>query len=947
VLVLGKPEESLLIKAVKYEDDSIQMPPKGKLTDREIKALTEWVKMGAPDPRDKAATAKKERVIDIEKERQHWAFQPLRRSAVPVTKSAWARTPVDHFLLAQMQAKGVTPNQPAERAKLIRRASLDLLGLPPTPEEVAAFVQDSAPDAYEKMIDRLLASPHYGERWGRHWLDLARFAESHGFEHDYDRPHAYHYRDFVIKALNADMPYNQFVQWQLAGDELAPDDPLALMATGFLAAGVHSTQITKNQVEKERYDELDDKLATIGTAMLGLTFGCARCHDHKYDPIPTADYYRMLATFTTTVRSDYDINLDPGNYRQALATYEKAHEPLVQALQQYEVTEQPQALQRWLERWQQGQEQVPWVVLPPVAAVSQGGATLRLLPDDSLLVTGTNPPKEMFTIVVQTRLQGITALRLEALSDPSLPKGGPGRASNGNFALTDFRITAKPLQHPGPAVPVKLQNPRATFEQKGLPVRAALTGNPRSGWAVDPQFGKDHAAVFALAEPVGHYGGTEIRITMRFENNQQHAIGRPRISVTTLPNAPLLGPTLTERMQEVLQMYRATGHLTRVQQAELRHWYRPLDPQWQALKSKVQDHATQAPQPKLLKALICSEGVPAVRLHTQGGDFLDHTHFLNRGDPNQKRGIAPQGFLQVLMRTPAQEKHWQTAPPAGWRTSYRRLAMARWLTDTEYGAGHLLARVIVNRLWQHHFGRGIVATPSDFGTQGARPTHPELLDWLAAELIRQGWRLKPIHRLLMTSAVYMQTATVDEEKMRRDPQNQLFSRWQPRRLEAEIIRDCILCVSGTLDRTMFGPGTLNEHQRRRSIYFTVKRSKLIPMLLVFDAPDALQGLGTRAATTVAPQALLLMNHPAIRAAALNFGRRVAPKSDTPLATSLRDAFLLALSRPPTEQETAAATAFLQEQMKAHQEAGHAQPREQAWADFCQVLLSLNEFVYME
>ncbi len=327
-------------------------------------------------------------MIVTDEDRHFWSFQPLQRPSVPTIKNeGWCRTPVDRFILAKLEEKSLSPNAEVDRRKLIRRAYFDLIGLPPPPQDVEAFVKDPSADAYDKLLDRLLSSPHFGERWARHWLDIARFAESHGYEQDYDRPNAYHYRDFVIKAFNQDLPYNTFVRWQLAGDEIEPDNPLALTATGFLAAGVHSTQITKNQVEKERYDELDDMARTVGTAMLGLTIGCARCHDHKYDPIPTKDYYRLLSTFTKTVRSDYDIALDKTNAKSA----------------------------------------------------------------------------------------------------------------------------------------------------------------------------------------------------------------------------------------------------------------------------KV-------------KALICSEGVPALRTHTQGGDFLEQTHFLNRGDPNQKGTIATPSFLQVLMRDPDGEKRWQTKPPAGWRT---------------------------------------------------------------------------------------------------------------------------------------------------------------------------------------------------------------------------------------------------------------------------------------
>ncbi len=482
----GDAKKSLLFRMVNHEKSPFMPHEAKKLSENVIRDIAAWIDNGAPYDvpliKREDATAWTRKVLDPSA-RLHWAYQPLRSATPPMVKdAAWAKTPTDRFILAELERRNLSPNPQAARHQLLRRAYFDLIGLPPTPEEATAFFRDfdAAPQtAWEKLIETLLDSPHYGERWARHWLDLARFAESHGFEHDTDRPTAFHYRDFVIQAFNQDLPYDTFVKWQLAGDEIAPANPLALTATGFLAAGVHSTQITKNEVEKHRYDELDDMLATTGTAMLGLTVGCARCHDHKFDAIPSRDYYRMLATFTTTVRAE-----------------------------------------------------IPW--------------------------------------------------------------------------------------------------------------------------------------------PLG------------------------------------------------------------------------------------------SKDPKGLKALISSEGLPAVRLHTQGGDFLSDTHFLKRGDPAQKESVADSGYLQALSF--ADDKTWAISPPMDSKLSYRRSGFANWITDVDKGAGRLLARVMVNRLWQHHMGRGIVATPSDFGVRGEKPSHPELLDYLALELIHNGWKLKPIHKLIMSSAVYQQSSAIDEAK---------------------------------------------------------------------------------------------------------------------------------------------------------------------------------------
>jgi hypothetical protein len=339
--------------------------------------------------------------------------------------------------------------------------------------------------------------------------------------------------------------------------------------------------------------------------------------------------------------------------------------------------------------------------------------------------------------------------------------------------------------------------------------------------------------------------------------------------------------------------------------------------------------------------------LPALRLHTQGADFLPETHFLRRGEVEQKEGVATSAYLQVLMPGADQGNRWQTPAPAGWRTSYRRRGLAEWMTDADNGAGRLLARVIVNRLWQHHLGRGIVGTPSDFGVRGEAPTHPELLDFLASELIRNGWHLKPIHKLIMSSAVYMQDGKFDEAKAKADHENRLWWRVPPRRLEGEVIRDTLLAVSGELDPRMYGPGTLDEASKRRSIYFTVKRSKLVPMLQVFDGPDALGGIADRPTTTIAPQALHLMNNPHVRGYAKRLAQRVSPDAGTKSETAVTDAYRIALGRKPTKDELDDSTAFVERQAESYRKAGKGDGRELAVADFCQVLLCLNEFVYVE
>ncbi|HEX4610984.1 MAG TPA: DUF1549 and DUF1553 domain-containing protein, partial [Urbifossiella sp.] len=892
-------KKSLLYQLVAHQRQPHMPHERAKLPDAEIARIAEWIDLGAPYDRPLLgkddASAWTRKVVPTEA-KAHWAFQPLKRPAAPGT--------VDGFVLAKLRAAGLGFNPPADKRNLLRRVYLDLIGLPPTPEQVDAFLKDGSPTAFEKVVDELLASPQYGERWARHWLDLVRFAESHGFEHDYDRPTAYHYRDFVIKALNADLPFDTFARWQLAGDELAPTDPLAVMATGYLAAGVHSTQITKNEVEKHRYDELDDIVANVGTTFLGLTVGCARCHDHKYDPVPARDYYRMVAAFTTAVRTEIEFDLEPEKYRAAKAAFDATHVPLAAAVKKYEAEQLPAKLAEWEKARGDNPPAFPWVLPEIGGVVSAGGATVEKQADGSVLVSGKNPNTENLRFTLTTNEVDLKSLRIEALTHPGLVRGGPGRATNGNFALSNVQILAAPKDRPQAAEKVKLTAARATFEQKGLAVAGAIDDNATSAWAVDPQFGKDHAAAFAFEKPVGFPGGTVLTVTLGFHNNTGHGMGRPRLALSTAERPDLTAPAATERVRGAIAT--PAGQRTPEQTAALLAWYAPQDAGWRTASKAAADHLTKAPKPSLTKALVTSEGLPPIRLHSQGDDFLKETHFLRRGDPGQKDGPANVSFLQVLMPDPEGQGRWLTPPPAGSRTTHQRAAFARWLTDPDAGAGPLVARVIVNRLWQRHLGRGIVPTVSDFGVRGEPPSHPELLDFLASELVRNGWKLKPVHRLIVLSRAYQQSAAHDPARDRADPENRLFSRYPVRRLEAEVIRDSILHVGGLLDPTPFGPGSLSDAMTRRSVYFTMKRSRLIPALTVFDAPDGTTGVGDRPSTTVAPQALHLMNNPQVRAAAKGLAKRALTAGDD--AAVITRAYRLALGRAPTAGELADATA---------------------------------------
>ena len=955
-VVPGKAKDSLLVKLIKHAEKPYMPAKKPKLPSSLIEKIVQWIDFGAPydKPLIENAVAKKGMQV-TDDDRQFWSFQPLKRPAVPAVKKAkWTHNAIDRFVLRKLEEAKLAPNGPADSRALIRRVYFDLIGMPPSPKEVEDFVKLASSNsnaALEKVVDRLLASPKYGERWGRHWLDVARFAESHGFEQDYNRNFAFHYRDFVIQALNADMPYDQFVKWQLAGDEFAPDNPLAMKATGFLGAGVFPTQLTEKEFESARYDELDDMANTTGTAMLGMTIGCARCHDHKFDPIPVRDYYRFVNTFATTIRSEIDLPVT-GDLTAATAKWEKEHAPLAGTLAQYEKDELPKRFAAWAKNPPASAlKKQDWMILDHLQPKSLDGATFAKQADGSFIVGGKNPANDRWVLTAEVAATGLNAIRIEALTDKSMKRNGPGRAGNGNFALSDIRVFATPKKG-GKRVAVKLVSPKATHQQNtgGLSVASSIDGDKRkSGWAVDAGgIGKPQAAVFEFAAPVGFEGGTVLTVEMDFFVNTSHTIGRPRLAVTAAPKpVAIKGNSSAASLATLLAAVKQAGGVDKLdakKRAELLKIYRAQDAQWNQLNAKVQQHLAAKPKPKMEKVQVTSEGFKPTKHHADGRGFphfYKKTYFLKRGDANQKDGEASQGFLQVLMRSGKTEKSWQIAAPEGWRTSYRRRSLANWITDTEHGAGHLLARVIVNRLWQHHLGRGIVNTPNDFGLQGELPTHPQLLDWLASELIANGWRLKPLHKQIVMSATYRQSAAHDDTKMKIDPQNKLYWRRTPARLQAEVIRDSILKISGLLDERMFGAGTLDERMKRRSIYFMIKRSKLIPSMQLFDSPEPLVSQGSRPATIIAPQALHFMNNGQVREAATALAKQLEKAPDTAAAVTL--GYQTVLGRAPTAKEQRSISAFIGAQQKSYPNNG----RQLALADFAQVLFGLNEFIYVQ
>jgi hypothetical protein len=928
VFVAGKAKGSLLIKALEH-DGMTKMPSQSVKLPKEIVAdFAKWIDMGAPDPREGKLVTKK-KAIDIEKGRKYWAFQPLPTVGIPNVKNGgWARTPIDRFILAKLEEKGLTPNPVLGRERLIRRAYFDLHGLPPTPAEVQAFVSDPAPDAYEKLIDRLLQSERVGERWARHWLDAVRFAESGGYEFDGDRPAAFHYRDFVIKAMNQDMPFDQFVRMQIAGDHLMPGDLTAISATGFLVAGSYPGQTTSKTLALIRYDHLDDMVSTLGTSMLGLSLGCARCHEHKYDPVPQEDYYRLVAALGRTDSANLKVNTDPAGFKKAKDAFDLAHTPLLKTRDEFEKIELPKYLQSL---WAANKDKAApvWLTLTPFEAKSK--AKLETGADGVLTNVGIGQKNETFTIVAHTMQKKIKSLRLEALADKSLPKSGPGQSPDGGFVLSEISVVAAPLSAAMKAkvkpAAVKLKAGQASAQDPKFPLAAALDNNPKTGWSVGMIAGKDQAATFDFEGDIGFDGGTALTITLKFEGDN-FAIAKSRLAITTTPAAPFAGAAEVQAPFELVTALTPTKGVWKVDQREpTAQWARKLNVDAERIYGAVERHANDEPKPNLIDVFAAQSG--------RGGPV----NFLIRGEPEKKREVVNPGFIQVLMNNAERDQKW--VAPA--KTPIEpRLALANWMTDINDGAGNLLARVIVNRLWQHHLGKGIVGTPNDFGIQGDAPTHPELLDYLAKELIKNGWKLKPIHKLIMTSAVYMQSNEVNEANVKADPANKLWWRHPTRRLEAEAVRDNILAVAGTLDLTMYGRGTLDGNSPRRSVYLTVKRSQMIPLLQMFDVPEALQSIGERSVTTVPTQSLAFMNSPLVRTAAQKLAVRVRAKTD---AESIEQAYLIALARRPSDSERQRMQGFIERQAESYGKSPQA--REQALTDFCQVMLCLNEFIYVD
>jgi hypothetical protein len=824
VIIPGDAENSLLVKRISSDEEGPRMP-KGMtaLSPEQIELIKRWINEGAHWP-DNAENA------------VHWAFIPPKRPPIPEVKNrAWVRNPIDAFILHRLEQEGLSPSPEAPKETLIRRLYLDLIGLPPTPEEVDAFLKDKRPDAYERLVDKLLNSPHYGERQALVWLDLARYADTDGYEKDLRRS-IWRYRDWVIEAFNRDMPFDQFTIEQIAGDLLPNPTLEQRIATGFHRNTMQNLEGGVDQAEAHE-NKLYDRVETTATVWLGLTMNCARCHDHKYDPIKQKEYYQLLAFFNNA--KIYPV----GDASVSEEKWLEAQIPAPTPEQQRRLQELTQAIAQLESR-----ELPPAQVLTPLSVATASGAPVAILDDGTVLARGTTPDTEVYRVRVRLPAGELRILQLECLPHPSLPAQGPGRAHNGNFVLTGVRMQVG-------GKPVAFRDATADFVQDGFNPRAVLQpDNTTSGLAVAGHIGKPNTLTLTLQQPLRLKTPTEAEITLEclYTTHKQHVLGCFRLK------------TVYGDMARLIELKAAKRQL----EAEI------------PTTLVMEDNPTDKP----LTAVVRPRG-----------------EFTRQGE------VVETGVPAVLHPFP------EGAPR-------NRLGLALWLVSRD---NPLTARVQVNRMWATIFGRGIVETLDNFGTQGAYPTHPELLDWLAVEFMESGWSMKHIYRLIVTSSTYRQSSRATPELLARDPKNELYARAPRYRLPAELVRDVALAASGLLSRKIGGPSVFppqpegvwdipfnadrwitdtGENRYRRGLYTFWRRTAPYPSMVAFDAPSREVCVAMRPRTNTPMQALVLLNDPAYMEAAVALAQRMAERGKGNLQASLRYGFRCCTAREPTPAE---------------------------------------------
>jgi hypothetical protein len=841
-VVPGDAEKSLLIQAIGYEGE-IRMPPAARLPDSEIAVLKHWIVQGMPWPEKQHLLGPK---VITEAETTHWAFRPVQRVNTPVARDHSAgNTPIDSFIDASLTKAALTPSPQADRRTLIRRAMVDLIGLTPSFEEIVAFESDSRPNAYEALIDRLLASPHYGERWGRHWLDVSRYADDKGyvFFEDKSYPFAFTYRDYVIDALNRDLPFDRFVLEQLAADQLQIQSSRTLAALGFLTTGGHFMNNT--------HDIIDDRIDLVSRGLMGLTVTCARCHDHKFDPIPQADYYSLYGVFRSSQEPTVGPLIDPLPNTVEAKKLEAAVKAAEQKLLDFVKAKHRELVDGGRKR------AAEYLVEAHIARNKPPEDDFMLLADKGDL----NP-----TMITRWK---VYLKERNAKPDPVwLPWHKLADVKESELANVSPALLASLKANPG----------------VNKVVRQALPGKLASM--------KELAAVYG-------------KLLAAAEKQWQAAIARAIWSGRKLPLS--LADADTEQLRQVLYGRDAPADA-------------PLALDWGFL-SLFPDRATQAEYQKLLKELeaACQKGQPRAMVLLDSPRPFEPQIF-ERGQPNRLGEAVPRQFLRVAN---PERKSFQTGSG--------RLEMAREIVSPK---NPLTARIIVNRIWMHHFGVPLVSTPSDFGLRSDPPTHPELLDWLAADFVAHDWSLKRLHRLIMTSAVYMQSSVDRSDVLKVDSENRLYWRMNRRRLEFEALHDVLLSVSNNLNQSMGGPAVpLMGAQYRRSIYEHVERLEFSSLLTTFDVPSPAASSPGRIATTVAPQALFLMNSPYVRQIARKIVDGLPAGLDA--GNKVDRVFAAILGRRPEMEERAWALRLA------------SRSEGTPWLDLVHALLMTNEFAFVD